>query len=156
MATTATKSMGELTAKDVTTVRSAFVELLNAGKYDTYLDALAESILTRGDAILGEEKKTPAPKKETAPKTSARLPEAPVATKTKTDDAKTSPVVVNRNYTIPGDKFSGIVVKFLEDAKRAGSGRFEVVVSESDAYPVGKIVVVPVDRVSPTKRGPRK
>lgn len=154
--TTTTKSMGDLTAKDVRTVMSAFVELLNAGKYDNQLDSIAENVLTRGDAILGEEKTTPAPKKTTAKKTDARLPEAPVATKTKTDDAKTSPVVVGRNYTIPGEKFTGIVVKYLEEAKRSGSGRFEVVISESDAYPVGRVIVVPVERVLPTKRGPRK
>lgn len=159
MATTTTKSMGDLTAKDVTTVRNAFTELLTAGKYDTYLDGLAEAIIARGDVILGEEKekKTTTPKKTTEKKTEGRLPAAPAASAKKTEGDTAPTVVVGRNYTIPGEKFNGVVVKYVEPAKRDGSGRFEVVVSEEGAtYAMGKVLVVPVGKVVPTKRGPRK
>lgn len=154
--TTTTKTMGDLTAKDITMVRNAFVELVTLGKFDLHLDGIAEAVIARGDIITGEEEaKKTAPKKTAAKKTENRLPVAPVVTKTETTDASADSVVVGRNYTFGVAKLAGVVGKYLEPAKRAGAGRFTVVLSDSDEYPVGKVIVVKTSAAKVTRKGPR-
>lgn len=147
MATATKKSAAKKTASSdpLKELVATFVELIKDGSLDEiYLRKVDDAITKRLEAHVNGAASASQPaasSEKSVPLPTRKSKEAPAAVPVKTVEPK-----VNALYTIAGEKYAGVVVKFKKWAHGDASlGKAGVeVVTEGPGYPKGKKFVIPV------------